>query len=92
MLQDVRYAVRMLALRPAAAAATVVLLATAIAASVVTFCLADAILWHPVPFRDPERVVNVHTRSNPIGISSSVLDAWAARDQVLSAVYSWSIR
>jgi hypothetical protein len=34
-------------------------LATAISATTTVFSLADAILWHPMPFRDPDRLVRV---------------------------------
>ena len=95
MLRDARYALRMLASRPVTALATILVLAIAIAGSVATFCLADAILWHPVPFRDPERLVNIHgyhpAQPDQISVLSRMLGAWSARDAVVSAVYVWSV-
>jgi predicted permease len=95
MWADVRYALRMCFQRPGTSAATVMLLAISIAGSVVTFCVADAILWHPVPYRDPDRLVNIHGyhpgQPNQISALSRVLETWPARDQVLSAVHVWSV-
>ena len=95
MLQDVRYAVRMLAQRPGTAVATIVVLAIAIAGTVVTFCVADAILWHPVPFRDPDQLVRIYgyhpAQPDQIYVRSRLLETWPARNQIVSTVYVWSI-
>ena len=57
MVNDLRFAVRMFARRPGVAALIIVMLAVGIAASTAVFSVADAILWHPLPFRDPDRLV-----------------------------------
>jgi putative ABC transport system permease protein len=92
MLQDLRYGVRTMALRPLVTALTVALLAIGIAASVAVFCLTDAIIWNPTPFRDPDQLV--HIRSMPdisISIRASTLEAWNARAQIMTATYTWTL-
>ena len=95
MLQDVRCALRSFAVRPADSILVIGLLASGMAAGILAFCLADAILWHPVPFRDPERLVHIRAYhpAQPIQItvSPAALDAWSARPEVVSAVYFWSL-
>src|SRR5947207_7162097 len=57
--QDLRYALRMLSSRPGFAAMIVVTLALALVANTALFSFADAILFRPLPFANPERLVLV---------------------------------
>lgn len=71
-------------------------LALGIAASTVVFTLADAILWHPLPFREPERIVSLLAVQSPNSpplrrVPAAALSAWTAKDQVLDRVYAYSI-
>ena len=59
MTQDVRYAWRLIVRHPRVSALVVTTLAIGMAATTVVFSLADAILWHPLPFRDADRLVRV---------------------------------
>jgi predicted permease len=96
MVNDLRFAVRMFARRPGVAALIVVTLAVGIAASTAVFSVADAILWHPLPFRDPDRLVSV-TSFDPVrqstsrAIRLSALHAWRAKEQILEDVYSYGM-
>jgi putative ABC transport system permease protein len=58
-------------------------LAIGIAASTVVFSVADAILWHPLPFREPERLVALWghdptQKSASPSVPLAALNAWHA--------------
>jgi hypothetical protein len=59
MMHDVRHAWRLIVRRPRVSALVVATLAIGMAATTIVFSLADAILWHPLPFRDADRLVRV---------------------------------
>ncbi len=58
--QDVRYTCRLLRRNPAFATVAVVTLAVAIGANTAVFSLADASLFHALPFPDADRLVTVN--------------------------------
>jgi putative ABC transport system permease protein len=93
MLHDLRYGARMLAIRPLFTVFTVALLAIGIAASVVVFCLADAILWRSTPIRDPERLVQiVLAQPGMQSVTTLALDSWAARHSIMGATFLYQMR
>jgi len=59
--QDVRYAARMVRTQPGFAAAVVIALALGIGTNSALFSFHDAILWRPLPVRDPGAIVTVTT-------------------------------
>jgi predicted permease len=63
---DLRFALRLLRLRPASSAAVVLTLAMAIGANSTLFTVINAALLAPLPVADAERLVNVYT-SDPDG-------------------------
>src|SRR3972149_7705985 len=60
-LAHLRYAVRLVRLRPGSSAAVVLTLALAIAANATLFTLIDSALLAPLPVRDPDTLVNLYT-------------------------------
>ncbi|HEU4890118.1 MAG TPA: ABC transporter permease [Vicinamibacterales bacterium] len=57
--QDLSYAVRMAARNPGFTAAAIVTLALGIGAATVTFSVADAIVFRPLPYADAHRLVKI---------------------------------
>ena len=56
---DLRHALRMMAARPALTAAVLVTVAIGVGANTAMFSVVDAVLFEPLPFRDPGRLVVV---------------------------------
>jgi predicted permease len=67
MLQDVRYALRVVRRQPAYTAIVVATLAIGIGASSAIFTMADRVLLRPLPFPDPDRLVWVNNPSFSFG-------------------------
>ena len=57
----VRYAVRSLLKSPGFSVAAIICLALGIGANTAIFTVVDAVLFRPLPFRNPERLVRVYT-------------------------------
>ena len=59
-LQDVMYAIRSLRRQPGYSAIAILLLALGVGAAVAVLSLTDAVLFKPLPYRDPERLMLAH--------------------------------
>jgi len=56
---DMRYALRQLTRNPGFAATAILILAVAIGANTAIFSVFDALVLHPLPYRDPEQLVRI---------------------------------
>jgi putative ABC transport system permease protein len=61
MLQDIRYGLRCLTRNPGFTIVAVLTLAVGIGLNTAIFSLADGMLFRPLPFRDPDRLVMIHS-------------------------------
>jgi len=77
IVQDVRYALRMMRKSPGFSAIAVLTLAVGIGANTAIFSVVDHLFFRPFPFRDPDRLAAVHeivrfsgsTRAIPVNFS-----------------------
>ncbi len=95
VFQDLRYAARTLSKSPGFSAAVLLTLAIGIGANVAIFSVANGVLFRPLPFRDPDRLMRIgHVRpdSAPAGASFSPQDFedFAAVHPGLESLGAWA--
>ena len=81
---DLRYALRMMRRTPLFTAAVVLTVALAIAANATIFSVVNAVLLHPLPFAEPNQLVQVAEKNDKLGLpifSSSILNFLSWREQ-----------
>lgn len=84
MLNDIRYAFRTLRQTPLFTAAVVLTVALAIAANTTMFSVVNAVLLKPLPFHEPDRLVQVAEKNDKLNLpsfGSSVLNFLSWREQ-----------
>ena len=64
-MRDIRYAIRALLRTPAVTFTALVIMALGIGATTAIFSVANTVLFRPLPFADPERLVQIGTVGSP---------------------------
>lgn len=75
LLQDIRYAFRMLRRNPAFALVAILTLAVGIGANTAIFTVVDGVVLKPLPYPDPDRLLTLWERSRADGLESTVAPA-----------------
>ncbi|HEU5182797.1 MAG TPA: ABC transporter permease [Candidatus Polarisedimenticolia bacterium] len=84
MLQDARYALRLMGKTPLFTATVIATIALAIAANTAIFSVVNAVMLRPLPFAEPDRLVQVAERNDKLNLpvfASSVLNFLSWREQ-----------
>src|SRR5580692_10496404 len=63
LLQDLRYTLRQLRRAPGFAVTVALTLALSVGVATAVFCVIDTVILRPLPFADPDRIVNVESMS-----------------------------
>jgi putative ABC transport system permease protein len=82
--KDLRYAFRMMRRAPIFTASVVLTVALAIAANTAIFSVVNAVMLRPLPFRDPDRLVQVAEKNDKLNLANfgaSVLNFVSWREQ-----------
>jgi putative ABC transport system permease protein len=95
MFQDLRLGARMLLKNPGFTAIGVLALALGIGANTAIFSLVDAVLWRPLPFREPERLALVgrtvaERTPNDAPVSAPIFLDWQQRNNVFERMTAFT--
>src|SRR5580765_6084435 len=93
IIQDVRYAIRLLVRRPGFALVAVLTLALGIGAATSIFSVVDAVLLRPMPFPNPDRLVLmgiVGRNAGEFPLPDTDFIEWRERNRTADAVAAYS--
>lgn len=86
-LKDITYAARMMRRTPLFTAAVIMTVALAIASTTTIFSVVNAVMLRPLPFRNPNRIVQIAEKNDKLNLPSfgaSVLNFLSWREQTRS--------
>jgi len=86
LVQDVRYALRMLRRNPCFAAVAVLTLALGIGANSAIFTVVNAVLLQPLPYPEPDRLVYLNEGNSGSSIGYPNYVDWVAQNHVFEHV------
>lgn len=89
LINDIRFAARLVRISPGFTVAAVLMLALGIGGTTAIFSFVDAVLLKPLPFRHAERILNVWEKppgSERNGISTLNFLDWQKQNTVFSAM------
>jgi len=92
LIQDLRYALRMLRKSPDFTAVAVLTLALGIGANTAIFTVVDKVLLEPLPYPQPDQLVQLEERSPRGDISTTsipIFNVWREQTQVFEAVAAY---
>ena len=89
LLQDVRYALRLLRKSPGFTLTAIIALALGIASTTAIFSVVDTVLLHALPYPNSDRILAVSTSSRSTGVGGGAVSPadyldWAAQNHVFS--------
>lgn len=94
LVRDARYAVRTLLRRPGFTATVVLTLALGIGANTAIFSALDAVILRPLPFPDPDRLVQVsqvNERNSDTEVPPARLEDWRRMSSAFEAVTGYYV-
>ncbi|MGE5293569.1 MAG: ABC transporter permease, partial [Solirubrobacterales bacterium] len=94
LFQDARYALRMLLKRPGVTAIAVVTLALGMAGNTVIFSFLNAFFLRPMPFREPDRLVDLDETAprwnlEYTGLSYTDFHSWRQQNRTFDGMAVW---
>jgi predicted permease len=95
--QDVRFGLRMLRRQPAFAATAILILAIGMGATTSVFSVVEFEIWKPLPFPNPDRLVEVYTTGKDLrgqydGASGPELVDWRAQSRAFEQLAGYGTR
>jgi putative ABC transport system permease protein len=94
LMQDLRFAARMLRKKPGFALIAVAVLALTIGATTAIFSIVESVLLRPLPFDQPERIVRVHETSlrGRVTVSPPNFVDWQSQNRTFSSMGAYDER